>query len=137
MKSKKSIAILLTILLLCIASATLFACNNGSTPGGDYSILPDDSGKNEVSFTATFIYSDGSTQPYSVTGLTAGSKISLNSVTRNPKREGYEFAGWYTEPDGGSLETRLQGIEFYEKKGDEFDWNTMKQVTLYAGWVKN
>ena len=97
MKSKKSIAILLTILLLCIASATLFACNNGSTPGGDYSILPDDSGKNEVSFTATFIYSDGSTQPYSVTGLTAGSKISLNSATRNPKREGYEFAGWYTE----------------------------------------
>lgn len=97
MKSKKSIAILLTILLLFIASATLFACNDGSTPGGDYSILPDDSGKNEVSFTATFIYSDGSTQPYSVTGLTAGSKISLNSATRNPKREGYEFAGWYTE----------------------------------------
>lgn len=54
-----------------------------------------------------------------------------------PVRDGYTFTGWYTEPDGGSLETRLQGIEFYEKKGDEFDWSTMKQVTLYAGWVKN
>lgn len=55
-----------------------------------------------------------------------------------PVREGYTFTGWYTTPDGtGQKETRLLGLEFYEKNGDEYDFSSMKEITLYAGWAKN
>ncbi len=55
-----------------------------------------------------------------------------------PIREGYTFEGWYTAPDGaGEKETRLFGMEFYEKNGDEYDFSSMKEITLYAGWAKN
>lgn len=54
-----------------------------------------------------------------------------------PVREGYTFTGWYTEADGGDKKTRLFGMDFYEKNGDEYDWHHTKTITLYAGWVKN
>ena len=55
-----------------------------------------------------------------------------------PVREGYTFTGWYAEPDcNGKQVKRLMGIDFYEKKGDDFDWSTTKPITLYAGWARN
>lgn len=54
-----------------------------------------------------------------------------------PVREGYTFTGWYTEADGGDRTTRLFGMDFYEKNGDEYDWHHTKTITLYAGWVKD
>ncbi|MGN1148378.1 MAG: InlB B-repeat-containing protein, partial [Lachnospiraceae bacterium] len=42
-----------------------------------------------------------------------------------PVREGYTFAGWYAEPDcSGRQTTRLIGLDFYEKNGDDYDWST-------------
>lgn len=54
-----------------------------------------------------------------------------------PLREGYTFTGWYTEMDGGDRKTRLFGMDFYEKNGDDYDWSHPKTITLYAGWAKN
>lgn len=54
-----------------------------------------------------------------------------------PVREGYTFTGWYTEADGGDKKTRLFGMDFYEKNGDDYDWSHPKTITLYAGWVKD
>lgn len=52
--------------------------------------------------------------------------------------EGYIFTGWYAEPDcNGKQVKMLMGIDFYEKKGDEFDWSTTKPITLCAGWARN
>lgn len=53
-----------------------------------------------------------------------------------PEREGYTFTGWYTEADGGDGTTRLLGMDFYEKNGNEYDWSHTKTITLYAGWEK-
>lgn len=55
-----------------------------------------------------------------------------------PEREGYVFAGWYNDPDcsGNPVKTMI-GMDFYEKNGDEYDFSKLKQITLYAGWVKN
>lgn len=53
-----------------------------------------------------------------------------------PTREGYVFTGWYSEQSGGNAVTRLYGTAFYEKNGDEPDWQTVKPITLYAGWEK-
>lgn len=55
-----------------------------------------------------------------------------------PVRAGYTFAGWYTQPNGsGEKVTRVYGMEFYEKNGDEYDFSSMKDITLYAAWAKN
>ncbi|MGN0513274.1 MAG: InlB B-repeat-containing protein [Lachnospiraceae bacterium] len=54
-----------------------------------------------------------------------------------PVREGYTFTGWYTSPDTSEgLTTRIHGLEFYAKNGNEYDWSTMNPITLYAGWKK-
>lgn len=53
-----------------------------------------------------------------------------------PVREGYTFTGWYTEPGGGDRKTRLLGLDFYPRQGDEYDWSTTIPITLYAGWTK-
>ena len=47
------------------------------------------------------------------------------------------FTGWYTEADGGDRKTRLFGMDFYEKNGEDYDWSHPKTITLYAGWVKD
>ena len=54
-----------------------------------------------------------------------------------PVRDGYTFTGWYTEPGGGDRKTRLMGLDFYPKQGDEYDWSKTITITLYAGWAKN
>lgn len=54
-----------------------------------------------------------------------------------PVREGYTFTGWYTEANRGDRKTRLFGMDFYEKSGDDYDWSHPKTITLYAGWAKN
>lgn len=54
-----------------------------------------------------------------------------------PVREGYTFTGWYTEANDGDRKTRLFGMDFYEKNGDDYDWSHPKTITLYAGWVKD
>lgn len=48
-----------------------------------------------------------------------------------PTRQGYMFAGYYTEPGGG-------GTQYYKADGTGArTWNLSKSVTLYAAWTWN
>lgn len=53
-----------------------------------------------------------------------------------PERDGYRFTGWYESPEGGKEKEWVNGLDFYEKSGDDYDWSSTIPVTLYAGWEK-
>lgn len=46
------------------------------------------------------------------------------STLPDPKREGYNFKGWFTEPDGGDAIT------------NQYKFNSTAPVTLYAHWAE-
>lgn len=84
-----------------------------------------------------------STMTYDANGpMGSGSYVYLCAYPV-PVRDGYTFAGWYTEPDcSGKQKTLLQGASFYETETGEdgktyVDFSKSKPITLYAGWVKN
>ena len=68
--------------------------------------------------------------------MASGSYVYLCAYP-TPVRAGYTFTGWYTEPSGGERKTRLMGLDFYPKQGDEYDWTKTIPITIYAGWTKN
>ena len=67
----------------------------------------------------TFDKNDGSGSVFSLV-FKPGTNYSTSRNTET--RDGYEFAGWYTEPTGGELVT---------------SFILQKDITLYAHWTKN
>lgn len=63
----------------------------------------------------------------------AGGKIEKTPY--EPQRDGYEFAGWYKEPECRNKwdfeKDVLPNIEYDEDGGEIF-----KETALYAGWNK-
>lgn len=72
-----------------------------------------------ISFTVTFDYNDGTTQP-TAKGVIYG---DLYGDLPNPTRSGYTFNGWFTDPTGGTQVTSATTVSL-----------TADQ-TLYAHWT--
>ncbi len=72
----------------------------------------------ESSFTVTFVLNDGSAGAYDVQTILPNKKVIEPAA---PEKEGYEFSGWYTEP------------ETINKFG--FSTRIKSDLVLYAGWT--
>ena len=97
-------------LILFVALASLSASIVSCTSGG---------GKSQVSgdyYSLTFNFSDGNSRPYKK-DVEKGQ--SLESVP-SPKREGYQFDGWYTSEEGGDKLT--------------FPYTATDNIAFYAHW---
>ncbi len=67
-------------------------------------------------FTVTFDFADGATAPHVVEGVEKGSRIDAFD---DPKRSGYQFAGWVDE-DGNAW---------------DFDMQVLRDLSLRAAWT--
>lgn len=120
---KKNVVIRLTLLILVVALSALvfFACEPTASGDGNINVLPDNTQTDTVKFTVTFIFNDGVTSNYSISGIASGSTVKPDSKVSAPTRKGYDFIGWY--------ETK----ELFNKWDFSKDVVT-SNVNLYAGW---
>lgn len=92
--------------------------NNPSTGGGNGGGLDTTSDSNSVSYTLSFETNGGSA--IDKLSKTSGTTVDLSGYV--PTREGYEFAGWYSDE---SLATKVTSTML------------TKNTTVYAKWTKN
>ena len=122
----KKLLLSILAILLCLSAFTLIACNgddntttdditttdNVTTTNGDnVTTLP------SYEYNITYELNGGINNAENPTGYNSEDIITLNT----PTREGYFFAGWYTEQ---AFENRITEIK-----------NRAENITLYAKWV--
>jgi len=78
-------------------------------------------------YTATFDLSFGNNSKYTQQCVTSGSNIT-NPI--NPVRDGYTFAGWYTN-------SRCVGLDFFNNLNHQERQNVSGNLTLYAKWIED
>lgn len=120
---KKNVVVRLTLLILAVALFALVfvACEPAASGDGNINVLPDNTQTDTVKFTVTFIFNDGVTSNYSISGIASGNTVKPDSKVSAPTRKGYDFIGWY--------ETK----ELFNKWDFSKDVVT-SNVNLYAGW---
>lgn len=100
---------LITAVLICILTFTLFACNKGSGDGARYTITFDSNGGSAVQ------------------SILLGERDEV-IFPPNPTRDGYTFSGWFF--DGDKFQNQL--------KKDTFSTNPLTgDLTVYAKWRHN
>ena len=109
---KKLILSILAI-LLCLSAFTLIACNgDDSTTTDNGTTIP------SVEYNITYELNGGTNNAENPIGYNSEDIITLNT----PTREGYFFAGWYTDPE-------------FENIILEINEDTSGDLTLYAKWL--
>ena len=76
------------------------------------------------------------TAEYDATGpLASGGSVFLCAYPV-PERPGYQFAGWYEDPEcsGDPVET-ISPLVFFAAGENGIDWSSSVPVTLYARWI--
>lgn len=106
---KKTLSILLTLVLVAVFAFTLVACGD---KGGN--TMP-------VEYTITFDSKGGS----AVAAITASAGEEITAPT-NPTKDGFEFLGWFESTDGG---------ETLAEKAFIVNIMPAKNVTVYAKWT--
>lgn len=111
--------------------------------GTDSGYVPDTDGKLTVNFvpnSGTYVFNgNGGTAKEAAVVVTYDSQINNDRATYVPTRNGYTFAGWYTDPSGGVQVYDANGIATngtgYWNNGYA-TWPTTNGATqtLYAHW---
>lgn len=76
------------------------------------------------------------TVQYDATGPMASGGRTFLCAYPVPERPGYQFAGWYEDPDcsGDPVEV-LGALAFFQAGEDGIDWSASIPITLYARWL--
>ena len=97
--------------------------------GGQYNELPE--GTQVRGFRVNFDANGGSVSPAVIVYPYPGEDNIHDFSFPTPTRDGYAFAGWYTEKDGGKLVSKYEEINAEPAT----DGEQGGEVTLYAHWT--
>ena len=123
-KTQGRITVFIIVVIVIVA---FFGCTSkaGNSSKGLSLTIPKESTK-AYSSTIKFDKSGGRGGNETVLGIIGKPMPKATS----PTKSGYDFGGYYSEPDG-------EGIQYYNSSMESVhDWDIEKNTTLYAYWVK-